>query len=422
MDLAAYPNNSTNTNRIYEEDRSIHDWYRFVLSFPPHLVRTYIDKFKITDQQCILDPFSGTGTTLVESKKCGIKSIGVEANPIVHMVSETKIEWNIDIDKFIKNAQHIASHAEKNIKNHKGKLKSLEKDAEKLLINNSISPIPLHKSMILLESIFEIGDILFLNLYKTAFAKQLILNYSNLHFFPEVGVSKKKKEDCLVTDNWLTQIEEMYLDLIKHKSNTKIYSKAYYGDSRNLKNIIPEKSIDAVICSPPYPNEKDYTRTTRLESVLLNFIRNKYELREHKESLIRSNTRNVFKGDCDESWISENTSVQRLANNIEQERIRLKKTSGFEKLYHKVVKLYFGGMAKHLEGLKPALKEGASLAYVVGDQASYFRIPIRTGAILEEIAYNLGYEVIGRDLFRMRFATATKEQLREEVVLLRWNK
>ena len=26
-------------NRIYEEDLPVHEWYRFVLSYPPHLVR-----------------------------------------------------------------------------------------------------------------------------------------------------------------------------------------------------------------------------------------------------------------------------------------------------------------------------------------------------------------------------------------------
>jgi 2-polyprenyl-3-methyl-5-hydroxy-6-metoxy-1,4-benzoquinol methylase len=45
---------------------------------------------------------------------------------------------------------------------------------------------------------------------------------------------------------------------------------------------------------------------------------------------------------------------------------------------------------------------------------------IRTGALLADIAHNLGYEVVGIDLFRTRIATATKEQLREEVVVLRW--
>jgi hypothetical protein len=45
---------------------------------------------------------------------------------------------------------------------------------------------------------------------------------------------------------------------------------------------------------------------------------------------------------------------------------------------------------------------------------------IRTGQLLADIASALGYEVLGLDLFRTRLATATKEQLREEVVVLRW--
>ena len=45
---------------------------------------------------------------------------------------------------------------------------------------------------------------------------------------------------------------------------------------------------------------------------------------------------------------------------------------------------------------------------------------IRTGQLLADIAQSLGYEVVGIDLFRTRIATATREQLREEVVLLRW--
>jgi hypothetical protein len=45
---------------------------------------------------------------------------------------------------------------------------------------------------------------------------------------------------------------------------------------------------------------------------------------------------------------------------------------------------------------------------------------IRTGSLLADIAKSLGYTVTNIDLFRTRLATATKEQLREEVVLLRW--
>ena len=41
---------------------------------------------------------------------------------------------------------------------------------------------------------------------------------------------------------------------------------------------------------------------------------------------------------------------------------------------------------------------------------------IRTGQILASIAEKLGYEVVSLDLFRTRLATATRAQLREEVM------
>jgi len=86
----------------------------------------------------------------------------------------------------------------------------------------------------------------------------------------------------------------------------------------------------------------------------------------------------------------------------------------------RVTKLYFGGMARHLSELRCILRPGAQLAYVVGDQASYLRVMIRTGELLGNIAQSLGYELVGIDLFRTRLATVTREQLREEVVVLRW--
>ena len=45
---------------------------------------------------------------------------------------------------------------------------------------------------------------------------------------------------------------------------------------------------------------------------------------------------------------------------------------------------------------------------------------IRTGQILASLAEELGYRVERIDLFRTRLSTVTREQLREEVVVLRW--
>ena len=192
-------------------------------------------------------------------------------------------------------------------------------------------------------------------------------------------------------------------------------------DTRNMDRALAPKSVDAVITSPPYPNEKDYTRTTRLESVILGLITNRRELRQVKESLLRSNTRGVYKNDSDDLAVANFRSIGDIADAIEHRRVELGKTSGFERLYARVTQLYFGGMSKHLSSLKTVLRPGAQLAYVVGDQASFLRVMIPTGQIIADIAESLGYRVTGIDLFRTRFSTVTGQHLREEVVLLEWN-
>ena len=428
-----FPSRNGSKNKLLPQDQPVHEWYRFVLSFPPHLVENYIGKFGLRPRQTLLDPFCGTGTTLVTGKMRGLKSIGVEANPMAHFASEVKVDWNIDPEKLIQHAYAVADSARQQldledlvddpffcVNSVKGKpLRALEPAKAKLLLRDSISPLPLHKALILIETLRQNQSKIFHRHELLALAKALVFSISNLRFGPEVGIGKPKT-DTPVIAAWLSEIDSMARDLLKLRGLTAVPATVHLADARSMSRLLSPRSVDAVITSPPYPNEKDYTRTTRLESVLLGFINSPDELRAFKRQLVRSNTRTVYKGDDDDQWVRPHPEIERLAETIEKKRIALGKTSGFERLYPRVTRLYFGGMARHLFELQCALKPGAQLAYVVGDQASYLRVMIRTGQLLAEIAESLGYEVVGIDLFRTRLATATKEQLREEVVVLRW--
>ncbi|HZU31520.1 MAG TPA: DNA methyltransferase [Candidatus Angelobacter sp.] len=423
-------------NKLQPEDHVVHDWYQFVLSFPPHLVRHYLEKFKINSEKTVLDPFCGTGTTLVECKKLGIPSIGIEANPIARFATQTKINWNVDPCGFQKHALAVAEAARQKLdaqglgevdhlplfsacRKAATKLLTLSSESAKLILKNSISPLPLHRTLVLLDALNTLDDPRFGAHERLALAKAVVFNISNLHFGPEVGVASPKC-DAPVIAAWLKEIEEITNDLIQLRCRNHIPAVVYEADARCPLSVLQPNSVDAVITSPPYPNEKDYTRTTRLESVLLGFIKNKTDLRSLKENLIRSNTRNVYKNDQDDLLVAEHAEIQDLAKKIEARRLALGKTSGFERLYARVTKLYFGGMLRHLSELRTALRPGAHLAYVVGDQASYLRVMIRTGNLLADIAKSLGYELVDIELFRTRLATATKERLREEVIVLRW--
>lgn len=419
-------------NKLHPSDRPFHDWYRFVLSYPPHLVRHYIDDFKLQSGDTLLDPFCGTGTTLVEAKLHYLKAVGIEANPIAHFAASTKTNWDIPTNQFINGCEQIKLHINKilykqNIddlsdcssKINDINIESLPPHSAKLLLKNSISPLPLHKTLLLLQEIRKQQEQPFYNHALLALAKALVFNISNLKFGPEVGVGKIKS-DAPVVWSWLQEARTMTSDLERVVSNNFYKIDVHLGDAREMEKFIEPNSIDAVITSPPYPNEKDYTRTTRLESVILGFMKDRDELRSFKKTLVRSNTRGVYVTDDDDKIIEQFPDIISIAEQIEKRRIKLGKTSGFERAYARVTKLYFGGMYKHLETLSKLLKPGAQLAYVVGDQASYLRIMIRTGELLVQIAESLGYEHIRTDLFRTRLATATGEQLREEVVILKW--
>lgn len=419
-------------NKLDPQDHAFHNWYRFILSFPPHLVRDYISDFGLDSRSVVLDPFCGTGTTLIEAKLQNISSFGTEANSFAHFASSVKVDWETNPDLLYRQSHEIAEIAldtlrEQGIndlvpcedKIESSLLRQLSAEENKLLLANSISPLPLHKTLTLLDCLKQRQ---FEETYRhqlLALANVLVFSASNLYFGPEVGVGKPKTDAPVIT-LWLSEIENMVGDLRCTIGKPNVSAQVYYADARCLNEVLPPNSIDAVITSPPYPNEKDYTRITRLESVVLGFISSKSDLRLLKKGLMRSNTRNVYKGDADDKWIDEYPEIQRIADAIEQRRIELGKTSGFEKLYSKVTKLYFGGMARHLAVLRNVLRPNAQLAYVVGDQASYFRVKIQTGQLLAEIAQALGYELTRIDLFRTRFATATKEQLREEVLVLRY--
>lgn len=338
---------------------------------------------------------------------------------MAHLAASVKTRWDLDPAALLRAADACAEHAQAAI-DAAQTLRTLPPDADALLLKHSICPKPLHKALILAEAIGQGMDGPARQAAEVALASTLVQSASNLHFGPEVGV-KGRRQDADVVGAWQTRIHAVAADLdAAGRRNGSGTARVFRHDARDIPPEVAPGSVDAVFTSPPYPNEKDYTRTTRLETVVLGFVAGKEDLRALKRQLVRSNTRGVYKEDTDAQWVAGNARIEAICRAIEDRRVSLGKTSGFERMYHRVVRLYFGGMARQLASLRPVLKPGATLGYVVGDQASYLQVMIRTGEILAELAEGLGYQVRRLDLFRERFATATKMQMREEVLVLRW--
>ena len=106
----------SSSNKLRPQDRAVHDWYRFVLSFPPHLVQDCLNRFGVGPACTVLDPFCGTGTTLAECKKLGVASVGIESNPMAHFASSVKVDWAADFNQLVNYAQTVASSATKTLR------------------------------------------------------------------------------------------------------------------------------------------------------------------------------------------------------------------------------------------------------------------------------------------------------------------
>ena len=432
-------------NALLKEDLPIHGWYRFVLSFPPHLVRQYISAFKLGSDDLLLDPFCGTGTTLVEAKKNRIASIGCDAHPFAALVSRVKTNWTLEASILRKALRRILRRAEAESSEHG--LHSLSFDAlmlqesciardrfqlteaeEKLLPTGFLSQRPLQRLLILRQEIERQtadGPPEVYEFFLLALAHTIANGAGNFAFGPEI-YRTKPKPDYDVLGHFARHADLMITELTAAQSTVlaQTFSGVFADDARGLSQI--PSGISAVITSPPYPNEKDYTRTTRVESILLGLVTDKVSLREVKESLLRSNTRNIFVDDTDGVEVKEFASIQLVCQAIEKRRVELGKDSGFERLYHKVVSHYFGGMRRHLRVLRPKLNRRARLAYVVGDQLSFLMVPVATAKLLSEIAQAEGYKTVGCDLWRERVGTKVRNsptnektvRVREEILLL----
>ena len=433
-------------NTIQKADMPLHDWYRFVLSYPPHLVRQYIDRFGFRGRDLVCDPFCGTGTTLVEAKKYGIPSVGCDAHPFAVLVSQVKTNWTLNADLLSSLLRRILAKAEEQMIRHdlppltfytllvreEGLHQKngyrLSEDEEKLLPTGFLSERPLRRLLILRDEIEkhtqehpqEIRDFFLL-----AMAHVIANGAGNFAFGPEI-YRTKAKPDFDVLEHFASHVNTMILEMERAQmdGHDKTRAQVVFDDARRLDHI--PSGIAGVITSPPYPNEKDYTRTTRVESLLLGLLKNREQLRSVKESLLRSNTRNVFIADNDGDEVTEFETIQAVCQKIERRRIELGKTSGFEKLYHKVVAHYFGGMRRHFRALRPKLKPKAHLAYVLGDQLSFLMVPIATAELLGQVAKAEGFKVVGRELWRERTGTKVRNsetdqrtvKIREEILIL----
>jgi hypothetical protein len=133
--------------------------------------------------------------------------------------------------------------------------------------------------------------------------------------------------------------------------------------------------------------------------------------------MIRSHTKGIYRTDADFKLVAADARIQALARKIDK-KAKTKKY-GFARLYSAVLCEYFGGLKRHFGSVISLIAPGGFCAYVVGDQSSYFQVPIPTAEILQTLAVDCGFEHIETRQWRTRRSTISSRDLTENILILR---
>ena len=237
-----------------ELTHGIHPYYA---KFIPEIPRDFLTEYSKKGDY-VLDPFCGSGTTLLEAMLCERHSVGVDMSYIAYIISKAKVTIpNIEvIDKYY---QKIISFIESNEKvnpiNFENKSIWFTKETNDILdkILHSINSI----NKIEYRCIFLV---LFSSILKTVSNKRKVWNngYIADNVLPNVDYSG----DVLnVFKNKFKQIRESYIELID-KCKTSDFCPQVINSS--IEKYNSNRKFDIVITSPPYPFAVDFVRYYRL--------------------------------------------------------------------------------------------------------------------------------------------------------------
>jgi len=361
------------------------------MGFDWELVQSLLDRFSVGSDQTVLDPFCGAGTTLVQCKKQGITSIGIDANPVCVLASLVKTNWRLDPDALTTSLKRVLDAA--GAIERRG---ATDEDPALQYLKGSgmigRGWISLHKA----RKVIALGAAIKKTVHKPpehrffqlALISALVNRIADIKFGPEVYCLSEPRRFA-VNSSFTRHAEKMIDDLtqIAGQKRANASTRVFLGDSRRdeaLRGAAP-KGVDFVITSPPYPNEHDYTRNSRLELVILGYVRMAVDLQPLKQSMVRCNTKGLYKNHADdERYSARYLAVRRIARTLDRRAI--KHTDRFSKLYGQMVREYFGGMVRHLRSAMRTLRPGGRCAYVVRDQQSLLGLYVDTPKILAGIA------------------------------------
>ena len=267
----------------------IHRWFKYSAGFSALWVRRLIEREKVKGRRTLLDPFAGSGTTIIEGEGAGLSSIGIEAHPFVARIARAKLKWRSNSSVFLKLANSVLESAMAT--DPRVELTALPK------LLNQCFPVETLRRLLSLRVAWS-------DLHDGTAASELtwLTLMAILRECSPVGTAQwqyvlPNKSKARALDPFTAFANKAALfgaDMEKRQSFAHgPQARIRQEDARNCQSI-PDGWADFIVTSPPYANNYDYADATRLEMTFAGEIAGWGDLQHSvRQYLVRSCSHHV---------------------------------------------------------------------------------------------------------------------------------
>jgi DNA modification methylase len=390
------------------ETLAVHRWWPYVQGFSAEFVAGLLETHGVGPGATVLDPFAGSGTTLVEARRAGAHALGTELLAPAVLAARVKTEFELDPDALERAAARVLRAAERR---RPGALPFLRETRRQFPARN-LTDLTRLRDALPAEGA-AVADAL-----RLAFGRILIPS-SLLHRSPCLGYSRRPPPTGPdVFDRYRAAVDEMATDLRRLAERSATWGPRASVDRRDARDgRWPEGSVDLAVTSPPYVNGMDYVMNYKVDLAWLGYARSYADLASLRRAEVacdnlprRETAAYLATSRAPDPWLLE--ILPRIRENV------LRKGSYRRDDVHGVVHRYFADLVPVLTGVARALRPRGRFVVVVGDSllaGAY----VPGDLILARIAASRGFSVESVEVARRRRSGQRRSfELRESIVTL----
>ncbi|NDK54783.1 TRM11 family SAM-dependent methyltransferase [Pontibacter fetidus] len=378
---------------------SAHGLHEYKGKFNPQVVRSLYNIFGIQEGSLVLDPFCGSGTSLVEAAHQNIRAVGTDINPLAAFIANTKLN-SLQI-----NIAELREAKEQLFRNYTTIREGYELPEHDVRLTYLNDWFPYN---ILLDiEAFRLSTNDLPEAQRNVFlviASNLLRDYS-LQEPGDLRIRRRRTPlpETPFKEALLTAVEGSIVNLESFQVQFGVLETENHALNLDIRNAIPNENIrggfDFAITSPPYATALPYIDTQRLSLVWLDMISAR-EIKNLESDLIGSRE---FKLKAEEKAWSENlaTNTLDLPEEIYNFCFRLYSmltpTDGFrKKALPSLLYRYFKDMSLAFTSVHNLLNDGGHFALIVGHNHTKIggvRTDIDTPYFLGILGESLGFQI-----------------------------